>query len=401
MFFMAVLFTNDAFGQIESCNSRVRNEMDREAICDHSFKQPKPLTDFVFYNIGKDSREMHFRARKEKNGLYGYLSKSGKWHIPPIYKRATDFDGDIAAVQLDEKNLVINRAGQVLADFGDRYVSGFNGGYAFILDGPFKYEDGYRCKIYKDLDVISKMNIIPDQEDSECAKIDSKLNILNSQLKEVSLNNSCDATFSNIWMSTFSIQKFGGFPCRNNEKWGIFSIKNGFIVQPEYDGMFIRSYGFLSGNKIGSAKKITKSTITGRTMERYDILYENGKFSFNRKEFIDEPPYDYIVVRYLYEKSLKASNAFLKLTGVDKEFSVKEYPFHFVGMIGALFSTVAIGVLLSLKGWKFWQYGLVAPIGGVAAGVFIGFAALIAFIIAIAWFIFAALGHNIFERNDN
>lgn len=255
MFFMAVLFTNDAFGQIESCNSRVRNEMDREAICDHSFKQPKPLTDFVFYNIGKDSREMHFRARKEKNGLYGYLSKSGKWHIPPIYKRATDFDGDIAAVQLDEKNLVINRAGQVLADFGDRYVSGFNGGYAFILDGPFKYEDGYRCKIYKDLDVISKMNIIPDQEDSECAKIDSKLNILNSQLKEVSLNNSCDATFSNIWMSTFSIQKFGGFPCRNNEKWGIFSIKNGFIVQPEYDGMFIRSYGFLSGNKIGSAKK--------------------------------------------------------------------------------------------------------------------------------------------------
>lgn len=130
-------------------------------------------------------------------------------------------------------------------------------------------------------------------------------------------------------------------------------------------------------------------------------MYENGKFSFNRKEFIDEPPYDYIVVRYLYEKSLKASNAFLKLTGVDKEFSVKEYPFHFVGMIGALFSTVAIGVLLSLKGWKFWQYGLVAPIGGVAAGVFIGFAALIAFIIAIAWFIFAALGHNIFERNDN
>lgn len=66
MVFMAVLFTNDVFGQIESCNSRVRNEMDREAICDHSFKQPKPLTDFAFYNIGKDSREMHFRARKEK-----------------------------------------------------------------------------------------------------------------------------------------------------------------------------------------------------------------------------------------------------------------------------------------------------------------------------------------------
>ena len=144
MFFMVLFFFNDAFGEIKSCNSRVRNEMDREAICDHGFKQPKPLTDFVFYNIGRDSREMHFRARKEKNGLYGYIDKSGKWHIPPIYKSATDFDGDIASVQLAEKNLVIDRAGQVLADFGDRYVSSFNEGYAFILDGPFKYEDDYR-----------------------------------------------------------------------------------------------------------------------------------------------------------------------------------------------------------------------------------------------------------------
>lgn len=398
---MAVLFTNDVFGQIESCNSRVRNEMDREAICDHSFKQPKPLTDFAFYNIGKDSREMHFRARKEKNGLYGYLSKSGKWHIPPIYKRATDFDGDIAAVQLDEKNLVINRSGQVLADFGDRYVSGFNGGYAFILDGPFKYEDGYRCKIYKDLGVISEITTIPDQEDPGCAKIESRLNILNSQLKVLSLNNSCDATFSNILMSTSPIKRFGGFPCRNNGKWGVFSIENGYIVQPVYDVLYVHRSGFLSNNKIGFATKITKSTITGRTIEKYDILYDNGKFTFERKNFVDEPPFDYVVVRYLYEKSLKASNAFLKLTGVDKEFAIKDYPFHFVGLIGTLFATVAIGVLLSLKGWKFWQYGLVAPVGGVVAGVFIGFAALIAFIVAIVWFVFAALGHNIFERDDN
>lgn len=93
-------------------------------------------------------------AAVEKDGMYGFIDKTGKLVIPTIYEYVQPFSEGLAAVNRDGKWGFIDKKGKMVIPANFYFVSRFNEGLA-SFDKVLKteqgvvYESEYKVGIYK------------------------------------------------------------------------------------------------------------------------------------------------------------------------------------------------------------------------------------------------------------
>ncbi len=175
--------------------------------------------------------------------LWGYIDKSGKVVIPPLFNEASAFDNGVAPVQLDFKGALINRKGRVLA------TSKSN-------ETPKQFGDMYQIFGKKNLcglvDKTGKWILPPNYDRIE--KLEKREGIRLPNTKPTASAN--DDQYFEIWQ---------------NERCGVVDRNGKIVIAPNYDGIS-------SFNKGHAAVLI------------------DGKYGFvdSNNKIVIEPRYDYV-----------------------------------------------------------------------------------------------------------
>lgn len=149
---------------------------------------------------------------KENETLYGYVNKSGKTVIKPIYKSAQDFVGSKAVVQIkDNKYAVINNTGKVLA------VLNYNSVCSLSEDTLVYHDASWKCGY---ITSSGKMLIK--------AKFETASPFKNGKAV-VSVMDS-----------------------KNHIKYGIINKRGQYIVKPEYSYINLLDNGLYAVSKVSS-----------------------------------------------------------------------------------------------------------------------------------------------------
>jgi hypothetical protein len=100
---------------------------------------------YLYIGNYKSGRAVYYTRTESGAQLYGYLDENGKSVIQPVYWHATDFEGNRAAVKLnDGLYAVIDRSGKAIKSFECWDMSGFSDGKAAFKaspDGRYGYVD--------------------------------------------------------------------------------------------------------------------------------------------------------------------------------------------------------------------------------------------------------------------
>jgi hypothetical protein len=209
-------------------------------------------------------------AKDPETNRYGFLDKTGKWILNPVYLDLLSFDdlGGAWVKQTDAKWHYINKTGKdlgMLDDKGTGYRSFSNNGYAVYENNDAAY-------------------VLLDKNGSTVKKIDD-----------------CDA----IYNFNYGV---GGYKCKSNSKYGFIDVNGNKITGCDFDGF--------EGFTEAGISKVTK-TIDGKNKSGYidskgniilpivydyvynfrdgwGLIYKDGKYFFvDRSGNLKDPPAKY------------------------------------------------------------------------------------------------------------
>jgi hypothetical protein len=168
-------------------------------------------------------------AKDAETNRYGFLDKTGKWILNPVYLDLLSFDeyGGVWVKQTDAKWHFINKAGKdygTLDDKGSSYRYFSNQGYAVIENTDYPY-------------------VLIDKTGKTIKTIDD-----------------CDAVYS------FS-EGIAGYKCKSNGKYGFVDLNGNKIISCEYDG-----FGAFSEGMARVDKKIDGKTKVGYIDNKGNII---------------------------------------------------------------------------------------------------------------------------------
>jgi hypothetical protein len=215
-------------------------------------------------------------ALVSKNGLYGFIDRTGKEIIPLIYRMANSFSEGLATVCSNEKNLwgVINRSGDLVIDFkfisvGQPYelpYNNFEGGYLAVqIIGEEQYSRKYGLIDKEGIMVIpfNKEYVYIYQFKDGMAKIENHSNKFGFVNKAGELT--VPMVYEKYFISDFS-EGLASFKAVVVNKKGNSEFKTGFIdkngivtIPPEYDWLSQFSEGLAIVSKNGKVYFIDKN----------------------------------------------------------------------------------------------------------------------------------------------
>jgi hypothetical protein len=169
-----------------------------------------------------DAQEL---ALANKDGKFGYITKTGEWHIQPKFKKAHSFSDDFAIALEGKKVGFINRKGEWVVKPTFDKVKNFNSGIAVVLKSKRWFYINTKGE-----EVLT--NVITDKI------YDFKNGV--AFIKQGDLIGLIDVSGKIIVKPKFlKIKKFqnGYAKVLENGKWGLIDLKGQYFVRPIYDAI--------------------------------------------------------------------------------------------------------------------------------------------------------------------
>jgi len=181
-------------------------------------------------------------ALANKDGKFGYVTKTGEWHIQPKFKSAKSFSGDFAIAIEGKKVGFINRKGEwVIEPTYDR-AKNFDSGIAVVLkDKRWFYVN---TKGEEVLTSVTTDKIYDFKNGVAFIRQEKKIGLIDASGRVI------------VAPKFLKIKKFqnGYAKVLENVKWGLIDVKGDYYVKPKYDkignvfnGNIVAKKGELSG----------------------------------------------------------------------------------------------------------------------------------------------------------
>jgi len=176
----------------------------------------------VFAVVTINAQEL---ALANKDGKFGYITKTGDWKIQPTFKKAHSFSGDYAIAFEGKKVGFINRKGEwVIEPIFDK-AKNFDSGVAVVLKNKrWFYVNTKGEEILTDVTTDKifdfKNGVAFIKQDNLIGMIDVAGNVI-------------------LAPKFLKIKKFqnGYAKVQENEQWGLIDIKGEYFVKPVYDAI--------------------------------------------------------------------------------------------------------------------------------------------------------------------
>ena len=231
-------------------------------------------------------------ALANKDGKFGYITKTGEWHIQPKFKVAKSFSGDFAIALEGKKVGFINRKGEWVIQPTYDKAKDFDSGNAVVLkDKRWFY---INTKGEEVLTGVTTDKIYDFKDGIAFIKQGDKIGLI-------------DASGTVVTAPRFpKIKKFqnGYAKVFENEKWGLIDTKGNYFVKPEYSGIS----NVFNGNVVAKKGELHGVLVSGKfkvvsgAQKIWDFS-KNSSITYAKKDdkigFIDvkgnwiiEPVYD-------------------------------------------------------------------------------------------------------------
>lgn len=244
----------------------------------------------LFLGFSVQAQEL---ALANEDGNFGYISKTGDWHIKPQFKVAKNFSDDLAEASLDKKKWgFINRKGVWVIEPQFDKTKAFDSGIAIVLkDKEWIYINKKGEQVLKDV-VTEKMY---DFENGYAIiRKDSGVGFINSKGEVV-----VEPKFSKVFNF-----KNGSAKVLENNKWGLVGADGKYVVKTEYDGVsnaynnhivanIEDRHGLIVNGKFREVPGAEKIWDFSKNSE-YTYAKKDGKLGFinTKGEWVIEPTFD-------------------------------------------------------------------------------------------------------------
>jgi len=231
-------------------------------------------------------------ALANKDGKFGYIAKTGEWHIQPEFKRAHSFSGDYAIAFEGKKVGFINRKGEWAIKPTFDKVKSFNSGVAVVLKSKRWFY--INTKGEEVLANVTTDKIYDFRSGVAFIKQDKLIGLINVAGEVI------------VVPKFLKIKKFvnGYAKVLENGHWGLIDVKGQYFVKPTYDAISNVYEGNVTA-KMGETNGLIISgvfkAIPGAQKiwdfsrnEKITYVKKNDKVGFvdSKGNWIVEPTYD-------------------------------------------------------------------------------------------------------------
>ena len=233
-------------------------------------------------------------ARVDEQEGFGYITKTGEWHIKPQFKSAKNFYDDLAQAMGDnDKWGYINRSGEWQIEPQFDRAKGFNSGIAVVLkDDRWFFINKNGEEILKD---VKTEKIYDFESGFSIIKQGDKIGFINSEGKVI-VEPKFDKAYD--FVNGYARVKVG-------DDWGLIDSSGAYYVEPTYKriGDFFTGnvvaqqhdgiVGLIINNKFSPVKGADKIW-DFEYDEEYSYARKDKKFGFinSKGEWVIQPTYD-------------------------------------------------------------------------------------------------------------
>jgi hypothetical protein len=247
----------------------------------------------LIWNIKRSNSDLYRTDQINKDLKFGYINKSGKVIVKPVFREAKEFSDGLAAVKNDQNKWgFINKDGKYSIEPKFDYVYSFNDGYAPVLIDAANNEYSY----------IDKKGTIVISPDFTSPSVPSEGLIIGSTASSpdtlVCIDYKGAVVFS-IKGDNAGYFKDGLAPVAINNKWGYINKEGRIVINNAFDNVSNFSDG-LAAVQVG---------------EKWGFIDKNGKVVIN-------PAYDAVtdfkdgVARVSYiQNSIETKYAYINKDG--------------------------------------------------------------------------------------
>ena len=236
----------------------------------------------------KDNNELYPLQIGYKN--WGYVNKSGRVVIEPIFQNAEFFHGNLARVRIDRKWGVIDKTGRFVIAPQYEEIGHFRDGLACVRVQK-NGKTGFINEAGKIIVPIENDPVVLSEFKNGVAiilKNDKRL-FIDKNGNYITEDQFCDAAQCSYRKTPRPMQK--------DKKWGLVNAKNEFILQPQFDhiynekdGLFLvkkeERYGFIDkkGNVVidlqfEDAYSFNEGLAAVKQNGKYGFIYTTGRFA--------------------------------------------------------------------------------------------------------------------------
>jgi hypothetical protein len=226
----------------------------------------KPLTDLIYSQI-YDYKDGLIKVQVDKNYLgylYGFLDRSGKEVVPPVYSEATNFEEGVAIIKKEGKWGAVDRKGKFIIPLKFSMMYPFNEGLSVVsVDQKWGFVDpAGKTRIPFAFSMAASFNkgMAPVKQGSKYGYINPKGQFVFT----MRFDNA--RPFADDYAAV-----------QLNNKWGLINRKGVLVIQPMYNDIMDVDNGTVRVNLDG---KWGVAAVDGRYLVRpiydeIDILSEN------------------------------------------------------------------------------------------------------------------------------
>jgi len=164
-------------------------------------------------------------ALANKDGKFGYITKTGEWHIQPKFKRAHSFSGDYAIAFEGKKVGFINRKGEWVIQPTFDKVKNFDSGVAVVLKSKKWFY--INTKGEEVLANVTTDKIYDFNNGVAFIRQDKLIGLIDVAGKVI------------VAPKYLKIKKFvnGYAKVQENGLWGLIDVKGQYFVKPQYNAI--------------------------------------------------------------------------------------------------------------------------------------------------------------------
>lgn len=190
----------------------------------------KVAVDFKYDEVRKFSEEM---AAVKVSGKWGFINKSGKEVIAPVYRVVSDFENGFARVNQNGSWGCINKEGKIIIPIKYEALLNFSEGLAGALDGFFIFTEAGYLDMFGNTAIPFKYGVVGSFSGGLApVSLSGKYGFIDRNGNEIIPFEYDDAC---------AFHGYNIVPVKKNGKWGAIDSRGTEVIPFKYDDIFKKS----------------------------------------------------------------------------------------------------------------------------------------------------------------